>query len=379
MKSGKDTNSENAADPHDPERPADVSRRRFLGTTAGLVAAGALPFTAPSLVRAAAGAGKVVVRGLGGAYQEVMASAIHKPFTAATGIEVVVQPATAAQIRAMVQAGRVSIDVVDLADIALVTLDKIGALAPIDYDKMKFTHPDDIQPIVRKPNYVGSLFFSTVMVYNTEIFKNGAHPKSWAEFWDAKKFPGARTLADQQSGSAELEFALLADGVSMDKLYPLDIPRALKSLSRIKPLITAWWTTGAQSAQLMERKDAVLGGLWNGRAQDLIDKGAPLAIEWNEAKRQTQCLSVIKDAPNAANAQKFVDFALQPSVQAEIARHLAYGPTNSAARALLKPVELARLPSSKEHFAESFQQDPQWWSDNLASVGQQWQSWVLQA
>ncbi|MFT4065218.1 ABC transporter substrate-binding protein [Paraburkholderia sp.] len=371
MKPIKNRNGANAAN------PLDIGRRRFLATSAGLAAASALPLAVPTAARAA-DAGKVVVRGLGGAYQDVMAAAVHKPFTAATGIEVVVQPATAAQIRAMVQAGRVSIDVVDLTDIAQVALDKIGALAPIDYAKMKFTHPDDIQPIVRKPNYAGSLFFSTVMVYNTEVFRNGAHPKSWAEFWDVKKFPGARTLADQQSGSAELEFALLADGVPMDKLYPLDIPRAFKSLSRIKPQITTWWTTGAASAQLMERKDAVLGGLWNGRAQDLIDKGAPLAIEWNEAKRQTQCLSVIRNAPNAANAQKFVDFALQPSVQAEIARHLAYGPTNQKALALLKPEELSRLPSSREHFAESFQQDPQWWSDSLASVGQQWQSWVLQ-
>ncbi|MDR5836262.1 ABC transporter substrate-binding protein [Caballeronia sp. LZ034LL] len=371
MKPTKNRNGANAAD------LPDTGRRRFLATSAGLAAASALPFAVPSIARAA-DAGKVVVRGLGGAYQDVMAAAVHKPFTAATGIEVVVQPATAAQIRAMVQAGRVSIDVVDLTDIAQVALDKIGALAPIDYAKMKFTHPDDIQPIVRKPNYAGSLFFSTVMVYNKDVFKNGAHPKSWAEFWDLKKFPGARTLADQQSGSAEIEFALLADGVPMDKLYPLDIPRALKALSRVKPQITTWWTTGAASAQLLERKDAVLGGLWNGRAQDLIDKGAPLAIEWNEAKRQTQCLSVIKNAPNAANAQKFVDFALQPSVQAEIARHLAYGPTNRAALALLKPEELSRLPSSKEHFAQSFQQDPQWWADNLASVGQQWQSWVLQ-
>ncbi|WP_438390449.1 ABC transporter substrate-binding protein [Caballeronia sp. DA-9] len=360
-----------------PAQAASTSRRRFLKTGAGMAAAGAISFGAPA-VFAKDNTGKVVVRGLGGAYQDAMAAAIHKPFTEATGIEVVVQPATAAQIRAMIEAGRVALDVADLTDIAQVALDKIGALAPIDYSKMTFTKPDDIQSVAKKPNFVGNLFFSTVMVYNTDVFKNGAHPKSWVEFWDAKKYPGARTLADQQSGSAELEFALLADGVPKDKLYPLDVPRALRALSRIKPDVVNWWTTGAASAQLMERKDAVLGGLWNGRAQDLIDKGAPLAIEWNQAKRQTQCLSVIKNAPNAANAQKFIDFALQASVQAEVARHIAYGPTNRAALALLKPEQLAKLPSSKEHFDISFQQDPQWWSDNLASVGQQWQSWVLQ-
>ncbi len=58
-------------------------------------------------------------------------------------------------------------------------------------------------------------------------------------------FPGPRTLADQKAGGAELEFALLADGVPKDKLYPIDVQRALKSLDRIKKNVVKWWDTGA--------------------------------------------------------------------------------------------------------------------------------------
>lgn len=51
-----------------------------------------------SLAAAGPGAagGQVVVRGLGGAYQDAMTAAIYGPPTATTGIEIVVQPATAA-------------------------------------------------------------------------------------------------------------------------------------------------------------------------------------------------------------------------------------------------------------------------------------------
>jgi putative spermidine/putrescine transport system substrate-binding protein len=35
-------------------------------------------------------------------------------------------------------------------------------------------------------------------------------------------------------------------------------------------------------------KELVLGSSWNGRLQAVADKGAPLAIEWNEAALQTQ-------------------------------------------------------------------------------------------
>jgi len=359
-----------------PFHAAPSGRRSFLKRSAMLGAAlgGAslgIPFAR------AKDAGQVVVRGLGGAYQDAMDAALYKPFTAETGIKVVVQPATAAQIRAMVEAGRVRVDVVDLLDVAQIALDKIGALERIDYDGMKYTNPSDIQPTVRHQTMVGNLYFATVLAYNTEAFKPGTQPRSWAEFWDVARFPGARTLADQKAGAAELEFALLANGATKDQLYPIDLDRAFDSLDRIKGSVVKWWDTGAVSAQLLERKEAVLGGIWNGRAQALIDKGAPLAIEWNQAKQQVQYWGIVKNSPNQANAQRFIDFALQPKVQGELTRHIAYGPTNTKAFEHVRPEDLPKLPSSPEHFAASFEQDAHWWSDNLAAVGQRWQAWVL--
>jgi len=351
-------------------------RRDFLKRSALLGAA--LGGASRGIPQARAqGTGQVVVRGLGGAYQDAMDAAIYKPFTAETGIKVVVQPATAAQIRAMVEARRVQVDVVDLLDVAQIFLDKIGALEPIDYGGMKFTNPVDIQPSVRHVTMVGNLYFATVLAYNTEVFKPGTQPQSWGEFWDIHKFPGARTLADQKAGAAELEFALLANGVPKDKLYPIDLDRAFKSLDAVKPSVAKWWDTGAVSAQLLERKEAVLGAIWNGRAQALIDKGAPLAIEWNQAKQQVQYWGIVKGSPNRANAQRFIDYALQPKVQGELTRHIAYGPTNTKAFEHVRAEDLPKLPSSPEHFGKSFVQDAQWWAENLAAVGRRWQAWVL--
>ena len=348
-----------------------TNRRGFLQRS---LAAGAVLGGTPLFARAA---GQVAVRGLGGAYQDAMNIAVYKPFTEATGIEVVVQPLTAGQIRAMVEAKRVQVDVVDLGDTVLMALEKLGALEPIKYDSWKLTNPKDIRPSVRAPYMVGNLYFATVMAYNKDVFKPGTQPKTWAEFWNVSKFPGARTLADQRSGAAELEFALLADGVPREKLYPIDLDRAFASLDRIKGSVVKWWDTGATSAQLLERKEAVIGGLWNGRAQALIDKGAPLAINWNQAKQQVQYWGVIKDSPNAENAQRFIDFALQPKVQAELTRHIAYGPTNTEAFKFVRPEDLAKLPSAPSNYNLSFEQNPRWWADNLASVGERWQSWVL--
>ena len=352
-------------------RRLPLTRRRFVqGAIATAASATGLPVLAQ-------GSGQVIVRGLGGAYQDAMEAAIYKPFTAATGIKVVVQPATAAQIRAMVEARRVQVDVVDLLDVATMSLNKIGALERIDYDGMKLTSPGDIRASVRQPNMVGNLYFATVMTYNTGVYKPGTQPRGWAEFWDTRRFPGPRTLADQKSGAAELEFALLAAGVPREKLYPIDLDAAFASLEKIKGSVVKWWETGASSAELLERKEAVLGAVWNGRAQALIDKGAPLAIDWTQAKQQVQYWSIVKGAPNTANAQRFIDFALQPKVQAELTKYIAYGPTNTKAFQFVRPEDSAKLPSDPSHFASSFEQSAEWWAENLPRVGERWQSWVL--
>lgn len=322
---------------------------------------------------------KVIVRSLGGAYDAAMKKALQEPFTEATGIQVLLQTATAGQVRAMVKAGRHGIDVIDIGLPNMYALNAEGMLQPLDYDHMTYTNPKDLYESVRKPNFVGSLYFASVLAYNTQTYSKDHHPRTWAEFWDLKAFPGARTLASQTAGSVPLEFAELAMGVPMDKLYPINLDKAFASLSKVKPGIIKWWDTGAISAQLMERKEAVLGGIWNGRVQDLINKGAPLAIEWNEARREIQGLGVLKGAPNLVNAQKYIDFALQPKVQADITRYIAYGPTNRAALPLVRPEDADKLPSTAEHYRHSFDMDYAWWLKNLPEVGRRWQAWVLQS
>ncbi|MFE8047755.1 ABC transporter substrate-binding protein [Brenneria goodwinii] len=358
------------------EGEINTSRRDLIKKGSILSASIALgAFSIPAAF--AKGDKEVIVRGLGGAYQDAMDIAVHKPFTAATGINVKVIPSTGSQILAMAKTGKMSIDVLDLSDITQFNLDKAGILAPINYSAMKYSDPDDIMSELRHPNMVGNLLYATVLVYNTEVFSDEHHPGNWEEFWDVKKFPGPRTLADMRTSSTELEFALLADGVDKNQLYPINIERAFASLSKIKPYVAKWWDTGAVSAQMLERKDAVLGALWNGRAQALIDQGAPLAIDWNLAKQQVQYWSVVKGAPNPENAQLFIDFALQPEVQAKLTQHIAYGPTNKKAFDFVRPEDLVKLPSNPAYFPKTFVRDALWWSEHLEEVGKVWQQWFL--
>jgi putative spermidine/putrescine transport system substrate-binding protein len=350
-----------------------ITRRRFVAAAGLAAAAGPFVWT-----HRADAAGKVIIRTIGGSYEESTVKAIFEPFTKATGIEVVKVPATLGKVLAMHEAGNMELDVMDAGELGVFSLSQKGALDKINYKAWKLTNPDDIDPAVRRDDMVADIFFSSVLGYNNQTFPTGKQPRNWAEFWDLKKFTGPRMLADIASGAVDLEFALLADGVAKDKLYPIDVNRAFKALDRVRPSIRKFWDTGALSAQMLADKEVVLGSIWNGRLQAVADKGAPLAIEWNEAMLQTQYWAVLKGAKNADNAQRFIDFACQPENQAALAKMIPYGPSNRQAFKSIPADVAARLPSSPENRQKAFLQNGKWWADNRAMVSERWSQWLLQ-
>ena len=358
----------------EPKKRDKITRRQFVAG-AGLAATAAGPFV---WTHRAGAAGKVIIRTIGGSYEESTVKAIFEPFTKATGIEVVKVPATLGKVLAMHEAGNMELDVMDAGELGVFSLSQKGALDKINYKAWKLTNPDDIDPAVRRDDMVADIFFSSVLGYNNQTFPTGKQPRSWAEFWDLKKFAGPRMLADIASGAVDLEFALLADGVAKDKLYPIDVNRAFKVLDRVRPSIRKFWDTGALSAQMLADKEVVLGSIWNGRLQAVADKGAPLAIEWNEAMLQTQYWAVLKGAKNADNAQRFIDFACQPENQAALAKLIPYGPSNRQAFKGIPADLAARLPSSPENRQKAFLQNGKWWADNRAMVSERWSQWLLQ-
>ena len=347
-------------------RAAPISRRLAL--------AGAL--ATPMIARRARAAQQLVIRTTGGVYDDIMRRSVYTGFTAATGIEIVTAGAPMTKLLAMYKAGGAEFDVIDTGDGGLLTLERMGALTPIDYAGWKHGKPDEIIKELRFPYRVANFVYATAMVYSKAAFPT-KHPTSWSAFWDSKAFPGARTLPDMASGQPPLEFALLADGVPADKLFPLDLDRAFKSLTRIRDSVPKFWDTGALSAQLLAGKECVLGALWSGRAQTLIDGGAPLAIEWNQNMIQVQAYGIPKNTRNMAAAQLFVDYASTAQAQLGYAKDLRYGPSNSKAYEMLPKDLLEIMPGGPKYREIGFYQQIDWWEDNRDRVNKAWSNWVL--
>jgi putative spermidine/putrescine transport system substrate-binding protein len=222
---------------------------------------------------------------------------------------------------------------------------------------------------------MGTDVWCTVFAYRTDHFTTSS-PQNWADFWDVKTFPGRRAL--YKSPAVNLEAALMADGVPWDKVYPMDIDRAFKSLDRIKPSIDVWWTSGAQSTQLLQSGEVDLLTIWSARAQTAIDAGAPAKIVWNGSVASLDGWGVPKGSPQAAAAREFIKFCSHPDRQAAYTGVMRNGPTNLAAYDSIPPNIAGLLPTSQANRGSMLLYDDDWWGPNFAQVKQRFDAWLLE-
>jgi putative spermidine/putrescine transport system substrate-binding protein len=353
-------------------RSGHSGRRAFTAGLAGAAVAPALLWS-----KAASASGQVVVRTPGGVFDDVKRETVYEPFRKETGIEVVPVAATTAKLMAMMKSGQNELDLIDTGDSTLLELELSNYLQPVPYNEFKLTNPADIDPVVKRKFQVGSFIYAMVLGYNAKAIAKGSEPKSWAEFWDIKKWPQRRTLPDMASGTPSLEFALLADGVPMNKLYPIDIERAFNSMSRIRSAIPKFWDTGALSSTMLADNEVAMGAIWSTRLQVAMDQGAPLDVQWNQNALLAQAYGIPVGSKNYANAVKFIDYASSPAVQARwLAKYKAI-PVNTKAYAATSKDLIDPATGTPWTRSKGFVLDIDWWSQNRQKVGQHWAKWII--
>lgn len=315
----------------------------------------------------------------GGAYEKSQREAYFDPFTKQTGIKIVEDQYNGelSKIKAMVQSGSVTWDVVDLgSDIALAGCDD-GDLVPIDYAKIR-PKKDFIEGATDDCG-VGTIVYSTIIAYDADKLKDG--PTKVADFFDLKKYPGKRGMWKNPIGN--LEFALMADGVPTDKVYATlktkaGVDEAFKKLDTIKPDIV-WWTAGAQPPQLLASGEVAMTTAWNGRIYD-ADKndGKHFKIVWDGQIQDFDYWGIPKGTKNLADAYKFIAFASEPSVMSKQSRYISYGPVLKAAIPHIAPSVLADLPTAPQNSKNVLDLDAQFWADHGDELRKRFNAWLAQ-
>lgn len=335
--------------------------KRYIGLS--IAAIGAI-----SIGAAVADTGKVVISSYGGSFQDAQKKAFFEPYAKATGARLTDTTGTGhAKVKAMVASRNVTWDVISADAAAYENEVKDDLLEPIDYSVVK---ADGIPAELRKTHGVGYMKFAQNMAWNKAKFPNSL---TAAQFFDPKVKARRVMLALPYYN---LEFALLADGVKPADLYPLDVDRGLKVIDRIKDQIVGFKPPSDLQA-LIQQGEVDLAFGPGGRIDNAIKAGAGWAYGYEASVTVVEYWAVVKGAPNKAEAMKFVNFAAQPQAQAELPRHIFYGPTNVEALKLVDPAVAKGLPGNPENEKLGGVLNSKWWNENLESVATRWNTYIM--
>jgi mannopine transport system substrate-binding protein len=343
--------------------------RRF-GLTFGLAASLACILTLTTA--RAAEKGPLVIVTAGGAFEQAMKKNFYDPFTKKTGIEIIpVAAAFGAQwakVKAMSAMPTAEWDIVTA--LPNDNFSQAANLEPISCDQLPNAATQAIEGTCLGRT-VTRTWGAGVLSWNTKAFPAGKEPKDWKDFWDVKTFPGPRSLPDASYWPWLLIASLSADGVPADKLFPLDVDRALKKLAEIKPHVAVWWKTADQSQNILRSGEVVMSMMGSGRATTLIQAGEPVAFTWNQGPKDVGMWAVLKNSAHKKEALAFIDFFLgNPEAHVAFSREFPFETPNKGAMALLSPEERAKRGGDPANLAVQITPDWKWLADNETVVRQ---------
>lgn len=315
----------------------------------------------------------------GGNFQDAQRKIFFEPFAAATGKPVLDESWDGGYgvLQAKVKAGVPNWDAVEVEaeELALGCAD--GIYEKLDWDKLG--GKDAYLPAAVSDCGIGNIVWSTGLSYDGEKLAEG--PKTWADFWDTKKFPGKRGL--RKGPKYALEFALMADGVPANKVYEVlsaegGVDRAFKKLDELKADII-WWDAGAQPLQLLSSGQVVMTSAYNGRISGINrTEGKKFGFVFPGSVYAIDSWVILKDSPNKDAAMDFIAYSSKAENQAKLPEFIAYGLPNLGATKLVPEHFQKELPTTDENISGAIALDVDFWTDNSEELTQRFNAWLAQ-
>ncbi|MCB5410411.1 ABC transporter substrate-binding protein [Pseudogemmobacter faecipullorum] len=325
--------------------------------------------------------GPLTVTSYGGAYAKSQETAFYKPFTAATGVEILQDEwdGSTARLKGMVETGQITWDVVDVEPgHALQGCDE-GWLEEIDYDKIGGR--EGYVPGAAMDCAVATIVFGTIFAYDVDKFPQGG-PQTMVDFFDTAKFPGPRAM--RKAPKTTLEMALIGDGVPAAEVYevlstPEGVDRAFAKLDTIKGDVKVWWSAGAQPPQLLADGEVAMSTAWNGRIYDAIhNSGKNFKIVWDGQGMDFNLWAKPVGGKNSELADRFIASTLQPAPMVVQAGELPHGPTLLSAIAEVPAEILAELPTAPQNMENAFVVDAEFWANHDEELTERFNKWLAQ-
>lgn len=321
---------------------------------------------------------EVVFSTSGGSLVDVLRDVYWKDFEAQCGVKVVSYATpgrTFSQSVALIQSGNVPFDIFNTLTPQEYPLAVQAGILQRLPDGAWNGLSDKMSPGSFSEYGVWGSPYSTVMVYSKKHFPDGL--KTWADFWDVKKYPGARIL---QNDPITIVFALMSLGMTPKDIYPITddkMAKAFARLNEIRPQLRNFWKAGDQPIQGVGTGEFVAGSAWSGRAVVGQKQGLPLGINWTGNVLNVSWYMIPKGAKNPNAAAALLRFMQDTGRQAEFAKRMNYAGTRARDLAPLISAEIfENLPTNPKNLETASEVDAKWWAENEQRMGEIWTKWV---
>ena len=326
----------------------------------------------------------------GGAYTKSQVEAYHKPYIAKTGVKINSEDYNGgiAEIKAQVEAGNVTWDIVDVELSDAIRACDEGLLETIDHSTLPAGADGTpaTEDFIEGTLYdcaVANIIWTTIFAYDKSKMADG--PKTMADFFDLAKYPGKRGL--RKGAKVNLEFALIADGVAAKDVYsvletPEGVDRAFAKLDTIKDQVV-WWEAGAQPPQLLADGEVAMTTAYNGRIFNAVaGEGKPFEIVWDGHVWDLDLWVIPKGAKNKDTAMDFLKFSTATEQLAAQASWISYGPARKSSAPMVgkyhnQDIDMGpQMPTAPENLTNAVQNNFEFWADNADQLNERFNAWL---
>ena len=341
----------------------NLSRRAFARLSGVALASAAL---VPSVCRAAAAGGQVVVGTWGGDYENLLQAHVAEQVMKPQGIEVIYDTGldTARKVKLMAERRlpRGSMDIAALNAAGCYEMWKNGALEELDFAKMP--NAKHIIAPLRTKYSVPHIYSGRVLLYNPKLIKT--KPTSYADLW-APENQGKVGVIDIQYQTT-IESAAMINGGGVSNYEP-----GKEKLLELKKMGVKIYPTNEAMAQALKTEECGMCIMWKARGVMWQNAGIPIEIA-NPKEGIVLYVSEMVMAKNARNKEQayaWLDALLDPRAQADFAKHMGYAPTvdnatleaSLGSRVMFEPeVQNAFILQDQDYLAKADAGLQEWWN-----------------
>jgi len=285
-------------------------------------------------------------------WSEYIPQDVIDDFAKETGIKVSVENyASNEEMLAKLGAGGGSFDIIQPSEYVVEALVKEKLLRPLD--KKAIPNLNNIDPkFLNMPFDPGNKYSVPFMagtvgiVVNTDLVKENIK-----SFSDVFKPANKGKIVALDDAREIVSWALLSKGIPVNDVSDKNLEKAKGVLSDWIPLIKVYDSDSPKTALL--NGDVAIGVVWGGEGAILLNENKK--FRWVIPAEGTHLfidsLAIPKTAKNFANAEKFMNYILQPEVSKKISEAFPYLNPNKEAVKLLTEEQRnnpASFPSKKD-------------------------------